>query len=101
MRTGADYYGNRVDIWCCGVSILVWIVIDFRHLLRHDSLSWFKLGSGASFELATGRRIREVPELAAVISSFTDDCWDLIQCMLCLDPLERPDAAAALGHRWF
>ncbi len=98
------YYADRVDMWCCGIMLLMmatrrnppWQRADAA---RRPSENAFTVDDSI-FEPATRGEIHARSSREGD-PHFSDECWDLMQCLLWAVPLERPTAAEALDHPWF
>jgi serine/threonine protein kinase len=99
MRRHERFFGDKVDIWCCGLMLLVMV---YKRTPKWFT-SPFEVLHGDSFRKATHGMILEVPELASIVESrrYSDGLWGIMQQMLQFDPRERPTAVQALANGWF
>lgn len=79
---GDGYYGDKADIWSCGVVLYYLLTYSFPY--DEDSNS-----------KKQGNDIYEIP------NSFSDDLVDLLSKILDRNPVTRYSARNILNHRWF
>ena len=82
-------YGMECDLWSIGV--LVYVLVSGYLPFQSESIDeLFKLIQDGQYDLSH-------PEFESV----SDECKDLIKCLLVVNPYIRMDAKKALEHKWF
>jgi serine/threonine protein kinase len=92
------YCGDKVDIWCCGIMLLM--MITKRYPPWQVGAREFVVDQ-AMIDLATRFNILRIDAVARVRTTVGDSCWDLLQKMLLLESQLRPTTTEALAHPWF
>jgi len=94
---GRTYDGRAVDIWACGVMLLVLLRGAYPFTVRDDSEA-----------LKRGSELAEAGHLQQLLASLVDDslphaspaCKALLHSTIRVEPAARPTAAALLAEPW-